>query len=74
MDLFSPWSKSTNTSDDQKASPEFFPRHNLAGIFQEQRQDLNGLLRQSDLRAVLRELPRPQIQLKLAKPNCVFSV
>ncbi len=57
-----------------EASSEFFPRHNLAGSFQEQRQDLNRLLRQPDLRAVLSELPCPEIQLKLAKPNRVLSV
>ena len=55
-----------------EASPEFLTRHDLARAFEEQRQDLNWLLRQPNLCAVSRELPSPEVELKQAKLHRVF--
>ena len=56
-----------------EALPEFLTRHNLAWVFEEQRQDLDGLLRQPNRHPVPRELASPEIKLKKAEADRVFG-
>ncbi len=46
-----------------------FPQHHIAGLFQQQRQDLYGLLRQPSIQSCFPKFACPEIQLKGSKAN-----
>ena len=57
--------------DDGPVGPEsvmqFLPRNHFAGVLQQHRQDLDGLIGKPDLDSVSTKLSRSQIQLERAK-------
>lgn len=55
-----------------ETSPQFVTRDDLTGPLQQNRENLDWLLRQANLRAVLRELAGSRIQLEKSEANRVF--
>lgn len=55
-----------------ETSPQFVTRDDLARPLQQNREDLNWLLRQANPRAVLRELAGAWIELEKSEANRVF--
>jgi len=50
---------------------QFFPRYDLAAVFEQYRQDLKGLLLKPNLQAVLAQFARTEIHFKDPKPEAL---
>ena len=61
------WSNSTIVPFGQSLLMQFLARNHLAGVLQQHRQDLDGLIGNPDLDSVAAKLSRAQIQLERAK-------
>ena len=72
MDLLSPWSKSTKTSEDQRRCRSSSRVNISTGAFEEHSKKLQRLLRQPEFCAIPAELAGFGIQLKEAKANHVL--